>query len=131
MKGVGQLFPEGLLIMRRLASKAQTFLRIWFTFLNRASQKEAFPRILVLDTIALFCFNVRPSLMTRFDYFAVLPVYMLSLERLFIGVSSISMLDICLVFFLLLSSLLFADSGSNAKLLLCWAAMENVDLSIW
>jgi len=49
--------------------------------------------------------------------FALVPVFMLSLERLFISFSSTSMLDIYLVFFLLLSILLYSHVDSDVKLL--------------
>jgi hypothetical protein len=48
--------------------------------------------------------------------FALVPMYILSLERLFIQFSSTSMLDIYLVFFLLLSTLLLSRADSNARL---------------
>lgn len=196
--------------MRRLVSKVEMWLKIGLSLLNTASQKEVFPRLVLLGIIALFCFNIYPALLTRFDYsaleqryknwmadpgnvewfisdsdiyayaggryvrgaspdeinfehpplakymiglsellfnnpnvlsgalgvfsllilyeiskrllgsplFALIPVYILSLERIFILFSSVSMLDIYLVFFLLLSILLFADADSDAKLLL-------------
>jgi len=49
--------------------------------------------------------------------FALVPVFMLSLERLFISFSSTSILDIYLVFFLLLSILLYSHVDSDVKLL--------------
>jgi 4-amino-4-deoxy-L-arabinose transferase-like glycosyltransferase len=48
--------------------------------------------------------------------FALVPMYMLSLERIFIQFSSTSMLDIYLVFFLLLSALLLFHADSSPRL---------------
>ena len=49
--------------------------------------------------------------------FALVPVYMLSLDKLFVGCSSTSMLDIYLVFFVLLSFLLFSYADSYIRML--------------
>jgi len=49
--------------------------------------------------------------------FALVPMYILSLERLFTQFSSTSMLDIYLVFFLLLSALLLLYADSSTRLI--------------
>mgnify|MGYP007042367236 CR=1 FL=1 len=194
--------------MGRVASEVQTQLRAGFSFPNLAGQKEVLSRFLLLGMVALFCLNIYPCLLPRFDYpaleqryknwmaglgntewfigdndlyayagwryvkgaspdeinfehpplakyliglsclvfsnsnvisavlgvcsllilyelckkllgdslFALVPVYMLSLDRLFVGFSSTSMLDIYLVFFLLLSVLLFGCVDSDVKM---------------
>jgi len=204
-----------VLIMGRLASEVETWLRAGFSFPNLAGQKEIFSSFLLLGIVALFCFNIYPCLLTRFDYpalelrynnwmgdignanwfvsdsdiyaiagwkyvngatpddfnfehpplakyliglselvfgnqnamsaifgvlsllivyelakkvmfdpiFSLVPVYMLSLERLYLELSSTSMLDIYLVFFLLLSVLLFITSKSNFRTLLAFATL--------
>ena len=191
--------------MACLGLKAESLMRTRCPLSGLIRDNEVLSTILLLGIIALFCFNLHPSLSTRFDYlalerryknwmanpgdlnwfmtdsdlyayagwnyvngaspdeinfehpplakyliglsavffnnpnvigaalgvfsllilygfskkllggslFSLVPVYMLSLERLFIGFSSTSMLDIYLVFFLLLSLLLFSHSKDD------------------
>jgi len=68
----------------------------------------------VLSLIILYELSKR---LLGHSLFALVPVYMLSLERIFIGISSASMLDIYLVLFLLLSIYCFSGGDSDAKLL--------------
>jgi len=201
--------------MGRLASEVQTWLRAGFSTPKLVGQKEVFSRFLLLGIVALFCFNIYPCLLTRFDYpaleqrynnwigdignvnwfisdsdiyaiagwkyvngatpydfniehpplakyliglselvfgnqntmsvifgvlsllivyglakkvmldpiFSLVPVYMLSLERLYLELSSTSMLDIYLIFFLLLSVHLFTTRKSNFRTLLASATL--------
>ena len=201
--------------MGHLTGVVQTWLRATFSSPNLAGQREVFSRFLLLGIVALFCFNIYPCLLIRFDYpaleqrynnwmgdmgnmnwfisdsdiyayagwryvngatpydfnfehpplakyiiglselafgnqnvmsvifgvlsllivyelakkvmpdpiFSVVPVYMLSLERLYIELSSTSMLDIYLVFFLLLSVLLITTGKSNFRTLLASATL--------
>lgn len=60
----------------------------------------------------LILYELSKKLLGR-SLFSLVPVYMLSLERIFIGFSSTSMLDIYLVFFLLLSFFLFSHSDND------------------
>ena len=188
-----------------LGLKAESLMRARCSLSRLVRDNEVLSTILLLGIIALFCFNLHPSLSTRFDYpalerryknwmanpgdlnwfmtdsdlyayagwnyvsgvspdeinfehpplakyliglsavffgnsnvigaalsvfsllvlygfskkllggslFSLIPAYMLSLERLFIGFSSTSMLDTYLVFFLLLSLLLFSLSRDD------------------
>jgi len=188
-----------------LGLKAESLMRTRCSLSRLVRDDEVLSTILLLGIIVLFCFNLHPSLLTRFDYpalerryknwkanptdlnwfmpdndlyayagwkyvngtspdeinfehpplakyligfsavffnnpnvigaalgvfsllvlyefskkllgrslFSLIPVYMLSLERLFIGFASSSMLDIYVVFFLLLSLLLFSCSKDD------------------
>lgn len=195
--------------MQGLAAMIEVWQTVRFSLSNITREKRAFSRLLLLGIIAVFCLNVYPALLTRFDYlaleeryrnwmanpgdlrwfitdsdlyayagwnyvsgvspdkinfehpplakyliglsavvfsnpnaigvalgtfsllilyelskkllgrslFALVPVYMLSLEKIFITFSSTSMLDIYLVFFLLLSILLFSHPHKYVGLL--------------
>lgn len=63
----------------------------------------------------LILYEISKRLLGR-SMFALVPVYMLSLDRLFIDFSSMSMLDMYLAFFLLLSLLLISHPRSNSRL---------------
>jgi len=70
-----------------------------------------------LGLASLFVFYELSRKLLRQSLLALLPVYLLSLDKLFLEFSSDSMLDIYLVFFLILSTLLLIGMKTDAEVI--------------